>query len=133
MLETLTDYRLRTKLGILIRGRYSAFPFSLCHSVCCHSCPVGPENLCHNSRGVEQHLPLIRKVRLGYAVSYESMFVLKLGGLHLRLFAYLFILIWFKKSGHATGTTCFWLFKLHRIKIRIFNSLSRWFLGVLHF
>ena len=130
MLETLTEYPSRTKLGILIKGRYSAFPFSLCHAVCCHSCPVGRENLRHNSRGVEQHLPLIRKVRLGYAVSYESTFVLKLGGLHLRLFVYLFISIWFKKNGHATGTTCFRLFKLHRIKM--FNSLSRWFLGVLN-
>ena len=132
MLQTLTDYPLRTKLGILIRGRYSAFPFSLCHAVCCHSRPVGPENLRYNSRGVEQHLPLIRKVRLGYAVSSEPTFMFKLGGLHLRVFAYLFILIWLKKNGHATGRTCFRLFKLHRIKIRMVNSLSRWFVGVLN-
>ena len=51
-------------LAILDMGRLSVIPFSLCTAFCYYKHSVGEEIFWHNSRGMEQRLPILKiKVR----------------------------------------------------------------------
>ena len=81
---------------ILIWGRLSVHPFSLCAATCCYSHSFWSEIRGHNSRGMEQRFPQIRKVRFGHVLSSEFTYAFEFRCPDPRLLRFFLILVWLK-------------------------------------